>query len=108
MKKIKGNAIATVQNKTSLKNEIGETISNWQDLMQIKGFLDYRSGEASLSVYNAKIEDSTHIFLCDYAELPNQNEIRVIIKSKIYEVLLIDNPMELKYHMEIYLKYVGV
>ena len=30
------------------------------------------------------------------------------IANKHYEILLIDNPMELNYHIEFYLKYTGV
>jgi head-tail adaptor len=107
MKKIGGNITATVQQKTSSKNAIGEPITLWKDLKTIKGFLDYSTGESSTAIYNAKLEDTTHIFFCDYVELPEENQIRMVINSKVYEVKLIDNPMGWGEHLEIYLRYVG-
>lgn len=107
MKKVGGNARAVVQVKETTKNYLGETITTFKDLKTIKGYLDYITGENGTGSFNAKIEDSTHIFMCDYEDLPNENEIRLSINGKPYEVKLIDVPMGIKYHMEIYLRYVG-
>lgn len=107
MKKIGGNITATVQQKTLSKNAIGESITTWTNLKTITGFLDYSTGETSTAIYNAKLADTTNIFFCDYVELPAENQIRFLINSKPYEVKLIDNPMGLNEHIEIYLRYVG-
>lgn len=107
MKKVGGNVTATVQKQTSSKNALGEPISTYADYKTIQGFLDYSTGESSTAVYNAKLADTTNIFFCDYVELPAENQIRFLINSKPYEVKLIDNPMGLNEHLEIYLRYVG-
>ncbi len=107
MKRIGGNIKALIQAKETKRNDLGETIATFKDLKTIKGYLDYMTGENNTGSFNAKIEDSTHIFICDYEELPNENEIRLLINNKPYEVKLIDVPMGIKYHMEIYLRYVG-
>lgn len=107
MKKIGGNIQAIVQVKQTQRNSLGETVTEFKDFKTIQGYLDYISGESGLGVYNAKLEDTTHIFVCDYEELPGENEIQFIISGKTYEVKLIDNPMGKGYHLEIYLRYVG-
>ena len=81
MIKIGGNITATVQKKSSPKNRI----------------------------------DTTHVFLCDHdkwtqavqdAGVTGENS-RLLINGNPYNVLYIDNPMELNEHMELYLQYVG-
>ena len=104
MKKIDGNIQATVQIKETKRNELGETVTKYMDFKTITGYLDYMSGENTFAGYNAKLEDTTHIFICDYEELPAENRIRLQIDGRVYEVKLIDVPMEIKYHMEIYLR----
>ena len=48
-------------------------------------------------------------FICDYVELNFTSEnTRVVINSVVYEIMLIDDPMELHEQLEIYLKYTGV
>lgn len=107
MKKIGGNIHAIVQVKKTKRNYLGETVTEYIDFKTITGYLDYMSGESNFAVYNAKLDDTTHIFICDYEELPDENNIRLQIDDRVYEVKLIDVPMGIKYHMEIYLRYVG-
>jgi SPP1 family predicted phage head-tail adaptor len=108
MKKIGGNIEALIQRKTSTKNEYGEGILTWTDVDTLKGFLDLSTGGATYTTYNSKIVESTHVFVCDYKELSvNEEEIRMIINNKVYDITYIDNPMELNYHLEFYLKYIG-
>lgn len=116
---IGGNITALMQVKVpGRKNSVGEKVSDWFDVVQLKGWLDYQSGDSKRSVYNAKIEESTHIFLCDFLEGITNLELeqdvdvtsenaRMIINGKLYDVLLIDDPMNLHQHLEIYLKYAG-
>lgn len=105
---IGGNIQATLQIKKTEKNEIGESVESYEDYQTLKGFLDFMSGSADTVNYNAKLEETTHVFICDYVPINLQeSECRMMIKSKPYEVTFIDNPMELNQHLEIFLKYVG-
>lgn len=102
-------ALLQMQNGTA-KNEIGESAPAWETMHEIEGFLDLSSGDSKRTVYNAKVQESTHIFMCDYfvisEQLKSENS-RMIIAGLQYDVMLIDNPMNLNEHLEIYLKYTG-
>lgn len=109
MKKIKGNQSAVIQERTVTMNSIGEEVEAWTDSVALKGFLDYTGGQAQIREYDTKLEESTHIFLCNYTELSvDARNTRMVIGTKVYEILEIDNPMGMNEHLEIYLKYVGV
>lgn len=112
MKGIGGNITATLQVYTSTKNEIGENEKTWADVQTLKGWLDLSSGDSRHTTFNAKIQESTHIFVGDYVQLDsgiNAENSRMVINGKRYEVTLIDNPMEMGSgsQLEIYLKYTG-
>ena len=112
MKGVGGNIKAIIQICTTAKNDIGEHVQTWTDAQTIKGWLDLSSGEASYVNYNAKIQESTHIFIADYVPLDSRitaETSRMVINGKRYEVLLIDNPMELGAgsQLEFYLKFTG-
>lgn len=116
---IGGNITAMLQIRATTKSEIGEPVEEWLDVMSFMGFLDLQSGDSKYTTYNAKMQDSTHIFICDYKPIPATFEVegrnipfsvenaRMVANSKRYDVLLIDNPMELNQHYEIYLKFTG-
>lgn len=105
---IGGNIEAVLQQKNgSTTNEIGEKIQAWADLQTLTGWLDLSSGDSKYT-YNAKLQESTHIFLCDYVPIDRKaTDKRLVVNGDIYDVLLIDDPMELHQHLEIYLRYVG-
>lgn len=111
MRSIGGNITGELQLKTATeRNAIGEVIPQFETLHTLTGWLDYSAGESNRTSYDAKIAESTHIFLCDYTELDPRitaENSRMIIKGKKYDVLLIDNVMEMDQHFEIYLKYTG-
>lgn len=111
MKRINGNIIAQLQKRTgTTKNEIGEQVKTWETLHSLRGFLDYSSGESRYTTFNAKIQETTHIFICDFVKLDSSlvpENSRMIINGRTYDVVLIDNPMGLNRHLEIYLKYTG-
>lgn len=112
MKGIGGNIKAVIQTYTVTKNKIGEQVKSWVDKQTLKGWLDLQSGEARYSTYNAKIQESTHIFVADYVPLADgvqAENSRMTINGKRYDILLIDNPMEMGggSQLEIYLKYTG-
>ena len=107
---IGGNITAEFKINLPTKNEIGENIPNWITIQSINGWLDYLTGETSRTNYNAKIEESTHVFISDYVDLDPRIEtenVILVINNKTYDVTLIDNPMELNAQLEIYLKLVG-
>jgi len=112
MKGIGGNIKANVQVFTAAKNEIGENVQTWADVQNIKGWLDLQSGDSKYSTYHAKIQESTHIFIADYVPLDSRikaENARMVINGNRYDIMLINNPMELKTgsQLEFYLKFTG-
>lgn len=118
MAKIGGNIRFAIQTKQTEKdeagnivtNEIGEPVEEWKTAHEFVGWLGLQSGDSKHTTYNAKVEESTHVFLCDFHagiySLADQNT-RMIVKGFVYDVLLIDNPDEMNEQLEIYVKRVG-
>ena len=137
---IGGNKIVLFQVKDEgIKNEIGECVHQWVDVASAKGWLDLSTvsgSDTKYTVFNAKIQQSTHIFLCDFqsfkglsgewvwnpfsfvnGEITNakldakvdvtSENARMLIDGQIYDITLIDDPMGLHQHLEIYMKYTG-
>lgn len=110
MKGIGGNITAIIQISTVTLNEIGEQVKAWENVQTLRGWLDLQNGESRYSTYHAKIQESTHYFIGDYVPLDERitaENSRMVINGKRYDVMLIDNPMELNAQLEIYLKYTG-
>lgn len=110
---IGGNVIATVQVKTGTgKNAIGETVQEWKDLGNLLGFLDNQTSDINLQEYNALIQETTDIFICDYKRLSamhfNAENARFIIDGLEYNILLIDDVEGRHEHLEVYLKFIGL
>lgn len=105
---IGGNIEAVIQQKRgSATNAIGEKTHTWVDLRSIRGWLDLSTGDSKYT-HDAKLQESTHIFICDYVAIDrNVEDKRLKVNGNIYDVLLIDDPMELHQQLEIYLKYLG-
>lgn len=129
-----GNIHALLQVKAKgAKNSIGAYEPIWVDCASLKGWLDLSTGDSKHNVFSAKIQESTHIFLCDFISLKalstkwrwnpssgiiNNSEqervvdvtsenARMVIQGAVYEILLIDNPMNMNEHLEIYLRFIG-
>ncbi|MDE6975019.1 MAG: hypothetical protein K2P38_18315 [Lachnospiraceae bacterium] len=119
MGNIGGNRTAVIQVMDVARNKIGESETVHIDALQgITGWLDLSGGDSRHLDYNAKVQESTHIFLCDYLELEYKVEgrpdikitpenSRMVIDGEVYEVMLYDDPMGMHEHFEIYLKYTG-
>lgn len=119
MKRIGGNLQALLQVKDEgEKNAVGKRVSDWNDVTTLTGWLDLTTGDSHYNVFNTKIQDSTHIFICDYIDLSNvtrdeetisitSKNARLVIQGLVYDILLIDNPMNMNEHLEIYLRFVG-
>jgi hypothetical protein len=110
MANIGGNIAATIQTKTGSKNALGMVEHIWTDAHSTMGWLGMQSGGYQRTNFNSKLEETTHVFVCDYHAgiyaLASQ-DTRMIIKGFVYDVLLIDNPDEMDQQLEIYLKRVG-
>ena len=108
--KIGGNTTAIIQTKTTTKNILGEKVEAWEDLKEITGYMDYVQGEADIQNFNAKVQETTHIFICSYGQVSgigfNSEDSRIIYKGAVYQVLMIDDVMGLHEQVEIYLKYI--
>ena len=116
---IGGNIEALLQINVPVENEIGSMVDTWHDVVPLKGFIDLSAGDSKHTTYDAKIQESTHIFVGEYKPIPESLEIegnivrvspenaRMVANSKRYDVMLMDNPMNLNKQWEIYLKYTG-
>lgn len=110
MAKVGGNVEGKLQRRTAgVKNAIGERVESWENVITLTGWLDYGSGESQYADNKAKVEGSTHVFICDYnaAVGVKSTDKRMVIEGSVYDVLLIDDPMRLHQHLEIYLKLLG-
>lgn len=106
---IGGNIEAILQQKNgSETNSIGERIQAWSDCHRFqRGWLDLSGGDSKYN-YDAKLQESTHIFVTDYTPIDRKAaDKRMVINGVTFDVLLIDDPMELHQQLEIYLKFVG-
>lgn len=110
MANIGGNITGRIQTAKTAKNRIGEGVKEWQDAFSVVGWLGLQSGEQKYTSFNAKVEESSHCFLCDFHPgiyaLASQ-DTRMIIKGFVYDVLLIDNPDEMDEQLEIILRRAG-
>lgn len=117
---IGGNTTALLQVQAGhTRNEVGKRVPIWHDVVELTGWIDLQSGSSPYTTYNAKIQESTHVFVCDYVPIPDTLEVdgqivqvcaenaRMVAKSQEYDVMLIDDPMELHKQLEIFLKFTG-
>lgn len=142
------------ENKTS--DGIGACEYDWVGVSALKGWLDLSSGDSKHNVFNAKVQESSHIFLCDFTSLRSlstgwlwdpfnfkdgiirldksddwkwspfsfisgnianyenrkivdatSENARLVVQGAVYEILLIDDPMNMNEHLEIYLRFIG-
>lgn len=134
---IGGNITALLQVKDEgKKNAIGEREHVWEDVLDLRGWLDYQGGQNTYNTYDAKVQETTHIFICGFhsfkqlskrwcynpfnfingvikvdaqdekVDLTSENG-RMVINGVVYDILMIDDPMGMHKHLEIYLKYIG-
>lgn len=111
---IGGNTDALLQVCSGETNAYGvHTVKEYVTVQSLQGFLDMSSGDSRYTTYNAKVTESTHIFICDYVELDariDRNDLsgtRMLIDGQVYDVKYIDDPMGLHQQLEVYLSYKG-
>lgn len=110
MKGIGGNTNAVIQISTVSKNENGIQVKTWQDVQTLRGWLDLSSGDSRYRTYNAKVQESSHVFVCDYQPIDSRikaENARLVNEGEVYDITLIDDPMKRHLQLEIYLKYTG-
>lgn len=110
MKLIGGNITVTLEKLTTTPNLIGEMVKTYEPAVELFGYLDLQTSGKD-NTLDAFLQDSTHIFLCDYKDLSEYQltpeNCRLVCEGKPYQVLTIDDPMGIHYQLEIYLKYLG-
>lgn len=108
---IGGNTTIQIQTKTTTRNEIGGTDKTWTTIQSLFGWVDLSGGDSKHNTFNAKIQESTHVFVGDYVAIDSSikaENSRVIDEDgMMYDVMLIDDPMKLHKQIEIYLKFTG-
>lgn len=109
---IEGNVKAVIQVKKVLQNDCQMDNVQWRDIFTKEGVLDLLDTETNLKMMK-RVEDSDHIFLCDYfipehegEKLTTENS-RLLIDGEVYDVKLFDDVMHMHEHLEIYLQYMG-
>lgn len=108
MKRVGGKTVAALQEKKTVKNSIGERENSWETVQLLRGVLDLSSGESKYTENDAKMQESTHVFITDCTFFETTAESgRLVIDGKRYDIMLIDDPCGLHSHSEIYLKYTG-
>lgn len=107
---IHGNTRAEIQISTTKSNAIGEQVKSWETIETLFGWLDLQGGDSKYNTYNAKMQESTHVFIADYrgldARIKAENS-RAVIDDHVYDIMLLDDPMNRHRQLEIYLKYTG-
>ena len=100
-------------------NAIGSRVPQWHDVISLTGFMDLSGETTNRTTFGAKIQESTHIFICDYKPIPatfdvdgvahrvTTENIRIVANGESYDVMMMDNPMFLNKQWEIYLKFTG-
>ena len=88
---IGGNTIAQLQISTSEKTEIGAGVKRWSTVLELSGFLDLSSGDSKYTTYNAKVQESSHIFICDWKPVDvsiKAENSRLLVNGSAYDVML--------------------
>ncbi|HAT4203364.1 head-tail adaptor protein [Clostridium perfringens] len=95
---------------TKKDNGIGGKVEKEDEVFKIQGFLDLAQGfgaNGENSNLNSFLQESTHILITDYREdISNKNWI-IDSKGNRYNIVLVDDPVSMHNHLEIYLKFVG-
>lgn len=100
--------IKELDNENESFDENGARIVELRQVASLFGWLDLLTGDSKYD-YKAKIEDSTHVFICDYIDISSVDieQSKAEVNGVEYDIKYIDAPMGLCQHLEIYLKKVG-
>lgn len=127
--------IQIINPNESVFDENGKRHPTYKTIATLLGWLDLITGDSKYD-YDAKIEDSTHVFICDYSAIGKidfeqakaiSTDITTCAEAKTasneslknfkiqefhqkeqeFDIRFIDDPMKLHQHLEIYLKVIG-
>jgi hypothetical protein len=109
---IGGNTTIQIQIITgATRDSAGSRVPTFETVQSITGFLDFAAGDSKRTTFNAKIQESTHVFIADYVPLAEgitaENSKVMDEDGLVYDVMVFDDPMKLHKQWEIYLKYTG-
>ncbi|EPY2274506.1 head-tail adaptor protein [Clostridium sporogenes] len=96
----------SVMGITKKDNGIGGFMEEEGELFKVLGFLDLLSGDEA-NTNNAFIQESSHILITDFREDINTKYWIVDSKNNKYDITLVDDPVSMHDHLEIYLKFMG-
>ena len=91
---------------TQVDNGIGGFIETPQELFKVKGYLDLITGDER-NTNNAPMEESTHILITDFRKNITNDYWIIDEDHNRYDITLVDDPVKLHHHLEIYLKFIG-
>lgn len=86
----------------AVQKDDGMWEQRWVDYLEIDGVIDMLTGGYSTSQQKV-VEDSTHILITDVVDI--QKGDRVITNGNWYDVMYVDNPLNMDDHLEIELMY---
>jgi head-tail adaptor len=88
-------------------NGIGGTIETDVKIDTIlNGWIDLLSGEGQQLTHNADIQDSTHVLIAEY-RTDIKKGMKISDGTNKYLVTLVDDPVSMHHHLEIYLRLEG-
>ena len=91
-------------------NGIGGNAEKEDEVFKIQGFLDLAQGfgaNGENSNLNSFLQESTHILITDYREDISHKNWIIDSKGNRYNIVLVDDPVSMHNHLEIYLKFIG-
>ncbi|RXM53945.1 head-tail adaptor protein [Clostridium tetani] len=89
-------------------NGIGGKVEKEEELFKIQGYLDLLVGiNGENTSLNAFIQESSHILITNYREDLTTKHWIIDSKNNRYDIVLVDDPVSMHDHLEIYLKFIG-
>ena len=96
---------ATIQRYTTVDDGYGGEKQEWQDYLEVDGFLDQLNADEVLA--SEKVQAiSTHVFITFEIEDITPSD-RAIIDGWMYNIQNVDNPMQMDRQLEIQMEFTG-
>lgn len=118
MKKVGGNTRGTLRRIKFKTNNLGINEADETDtgnsICDLNGHLDLLTGGAKLTASTKILEESTHVFVCEYIDLVGKYDLDIhsyeglvlSVNGINHKVTYIDDPMWLHAHLEVFLKVI--
>jgi len=96
-----------VQKKTTQLKTGGRRSETWAKHMDVDGYLDFISGGKD-KIASRYADRATHVFIAfQTVALDPKTEYRAVINNSIYNILYVDDPLNMGHHTEMYLENTG-